>query len=276
MTVHDAIPILTVTRKMAEEWLANNPINRNVNPATVAKYVRAMKEGRWRMIGDPIRIAWDGSLLDGQHRLEAVVKYGRGVRFAVISGLGHDDQRVMDSGQPRKTGQQMRMDGWPHASTVAAVARLLLAWNTGQVLQENKAQFATDEIMDFAETHRDRMMVAVDYAHRVTMTVPINKAAVGATCWKAFHLAAQAPERLSTGDVHRFFTDLETGSGLGADSPVLLLRNSAQRWKNNRMRKTRMEHLVLLVRTWNAYRQGETLAKLQLPVEITTDHLILL
>lgn len=276
MTVHEAIPIITVTPAMAERWLDVNPINRAVNPNTVARYTRAMKEGRWRMIGDPIRIARDGSLLDGQHRLEAVVKYGRGVRFAVLEGLELEDQRVMDSGQVRKTGQQMRMDGWAHASTVAAVARLLLVWNNGQVLQENKAQFGTDEIMDFAERYRDRMTVAVDYAHRVTMTVPINKAAVGATCWKAFHLAAQAPERLSTVDVHRFFTDLETGSGLGADSPVLLLRNSAQRWKNNRLRKTRLEHLVLLVRTWNAYRQGETLAKLQLPVEITTDHLIVL
>ncbi len=42
----------------------------------MAEYANAMKSGEWKYNGESIKVCTDGSLLDGQHRLEACIESG--------------------------------------------------------------------------------------------------------------------------------------------------------------------------------------------------------
>ena len=75
----------------AIEYLTHNTKNyRRIKQAVVKRYAKSMQMGRWEKNGEPIIFDEDGNLLDGQHRLSAVVKSGCFVVMFVIRGIGRD------------------------------------------------------------------------------------------------------------------------------------------------------------------------------------------
>ncbi|NIN63676.1 MAG: ParB N-terminal domain-containing protein, partial [Anaerolineae bacterium] len=65
--------------------------NRNVSDKHVDFLVREIKEGRWVENGVPIILDEDGFLVDGQHRLWAIIKSGQPVRALIVQGVDRDD-----------------------------------------------------------------------------------------------------------------------------------------------------------------------------------------
>lgn len=68
--------IVRVTPEIATEWLAKNNDNRAINNSRVNLYSSAMRDGHWVENGQPIIISTDGYLIDGQHRLTALIRAG--------------------------------------------------------------------------------------------------------------------------------------------------------------------------------------------------------
>ncbi len=71
-------------------------VNRH-NKTAIASYARQMTEGNWRQdIVNPIQIDWDNNLMNGYHRLNAVVTANVPVRFYVVRGLDPDGFGAID------------------------------------------------------------------------------------------------------------------------------------------------------------------------------------
>ena len=83
---------MAVEPEQAQKWLERNIANRTLRPSRVQEYATAMTEGRWRYTADPIRFDSDGKLIDGQHRLMAVVRSGCTVEMHVVRGLSPEAQ----------------------------------------------------------------------------------------------------------------------------------------------------------------------------------------
>jgi len=77
--------IVDVTPEMAAQWLAAGRFNRRVNHAAVASYERQINAGLWRCSHQGIAFTREGVLIDGQHRLLAVVRTGKTVRMTVFT-----------------------------------------------------------------------------------------------------------------------------------------------------------------------------------------------
>lgn len=76
-----------VTPEMAKAWLLNNPENRPIEEGRVREYADKMRRGEWKEKmpgGAPLIVMKEGELINGQHRLMAVVKYGKSVRMQVL------------------------------------------------------------------------------------------------------------------------------------------------------------------------------------------------
>ena len=68
-----------ITPKMAAEMLERhlNPENqRRQSQSVVESYARAMRAGQWLLTHQGIAIDTNGELVDGQHRLSAIVASG--------------------------------------------------------------------------------------------------------------------------------------------------------------------------------------------------------
>ena len=74
--------IETITPEMAAEFLTNNFINnRDIKPTAVKRFASMIKRGDWQISCDAIGFDEHGNLINGQHRMSAVVKANQSGRF---------------------------------------------------------------------------------------------------------------------------------------------------------------------------------------------------
>ena len=71
----------------AQAYLDNNAKHRPIKEKKVLEYMGEMQEGHWKLNGKTITFDRTGRLLNGQHRLSAVVKSGVPLTTVVIRGL---------------------------------------------------------------------------------------------------------------------------------------------------------------------------------------------
>jgi len=104
------VSVELITPEMAREYLFSQGANRNINSTRISDYILRMSRGEWK-IGQPIIFDENNCLIDGQHRLKAVIKYGKPVEFAILKGVPNDSKTVMDIGQRRTTSQIAQLSG---------------------------------------------------------------------------------------------------------------------------------------------------------------------
>lgn len=92
--------VLTVTPAHAEKWLEMNTDNRRIRPSHVRHLAKQMELGRWMLSPEPIVFS-PQRLLDGQHRLSAVLMSGCTIEASVALVQNEDVFRVLDQGVNR-------------------------------------------------------------------------------------------------------------------------------------------------------------------------------
>ena len=120
--------VIRVGPSIAHEWLDYNEGNRNVNHSYVRRYAEMMQNGKWMLSPDAIAFDTKGRLINGQHRLLAVIKSGTSHEFYVVRGLQSEVFDRTDTGRPRNAGQILDIAGYENYRQLAAVIRLVMAF----------------------------------------------------------------------------------------------------------------------------------------------------
>jgi hypothetical protein len=110
---------------------------RNPSPSVVSSYARSMRAGQWLLTHQGIAIDDNSELIDGVHRLLAVIESGTPIDIMVTRDISHNGNNAgiytidaIDRGHERGVGQQLGLrHRLANANLVAAVCRgvLLLA-----------------------------------------------------------------------------------------------------------------------------------------------------
>lgn len=240
----------------AARWLNHNTRNRKLFPQIVNKYARDMLAGNWHLAGDPIRFSHDGTLLDGQHRLAAVVKSRMTIVFCVQRGIDSAAQAVMDTGKARTAADAITIAGGKYASLRAAVAKIAILVDRDQINQAQSGGNVTHkEILDWIASNPDELPAAeFAIAHARQTDCPI---AVVAYTYLML-------SRIDPGDAASFWIDASTKVGLADGDPVIALTNRFAEARRSREHVTREMHLSAIYRAWNARRSGKTLRRIVL------------
>ncbi len=114
-----------VTPALAEAWLATNVMNRNPRAKAVGRYAGDMKAGRWIRNPQPIIFDMQGRLMDGQHRLLAVILSGMTTWMMIFVGADATARNVIDSGIGRRVDDNMTMHGVTSAKEKVAAVRVI-------------------------------------------------------------------------------------------------------------------------------------------------------
>jgi len=87
-----------VTPDMAADLLSTKAdFQRSISMRTVKKFADEMIRGQWRYVPSlVISISFDGEIVDGQHRLQAVLLSGMPQKFMVHYGACANDFSVID------------------------------------------------------------------------------------------------------------------------------------------------------------------------------------
>lgn len=113
-----------ITPERAAELLdRNRGDNRNLAASRIARYSKILEKGEWAVTHQGLAIDSDGHLMDGQHRLEAIVNSGKGATMMVCSDMDPEIFHKLDAGLARSA--QSFLQG-PYRSARTALARTMM------------------------------------------------------------------------------------------------------------------------------------------------------
>lgn len=243
----------TIGPEVAAVVLAKyNPENRGMKGHKVAQYARDMAAGRWKdKAGQSISFNVKGYLDNGQNRLAACIAAEAEFRSLVIFGTDADAFDVIDQLAPRTARDTLYHRGVANATTVASTLALVEKLGRGSL--ESPGHLTHDEVVALERENPDVHVAAawVDNHHKDIDAIP----SVLGLCYLLMG-------RVDEDARDRFFDKLASGAELPPGHPVLTLRNTlrARRAQMNRQRMTgrfvRVEQYAMIVRAWNAVREG--------------------
>ena len=131
------VELMSITPDLAMKWLKRNHINRPIQRKHVQALVAAIRDGQWDDAnGETIIFGATGNLLDGQHRLTAVVEAQHQIVSLVVFGVEESKRGTIDTGNRRLLGHFMGMMGKKNGITLAATLSYLHAWEEGTLLAD--------------------------------------------------------------------------------------------------------------------------------------------
>lgn len=235
-----------ITPEMAHAYLGYNLHNRNLREARVLAIARDIKNGDWRETGETIKFATNGSLLDGQHRLAAITVADVGINVVVVRNVETSAQEMMDAGAKRTFGDLLKLRGETNTTNLAAVLRLITAWERGE--RGAVPTYTNAELLATLEKYPEvREMIPL--ATRVGSACRLAPSFI-ACMWWVFR-------QIDVEDADAFFEQLGSDIGHSSDNPVTLLRR--QTLTGERPPVTygnRRYTMATVIKAWNAFRDG--------------------
>jgi len=212
-----------ITPLMAKTWLKNNFRNRPVAEDVVAAYARDMVNGVWQATHQGIAFNDRDELIDGQHRLLAIVKAGKTIRMMVTFGLpakiAGSEMTVMDCvdrGRTRTVADQLKIQhGLKNGTQIAQ-----LASGIAGLCHERVRRLSVGQTLDIYREFKVPMDFII--ANR-SKDAGLKSAGVLA----AFVFVMRTDEAWEDcrGDIAQMFRALNTGDGLEKFPVVKLLRD---------------------------------------------------
>ena len=151
-TVDDgpSFEIVRVTPELAAKLVAaNHADNRPISQFAVSKYARDMAAGRWVVTHQGIAINRAGQVVDGQHRLLAVIESGVPVHMAIVTGCNLEYDSPLDQGRARTAAHVLHKNKrW-----VAAV-RALVHFELGSTRNQGRGGCSVGEIAGAYDRHQ--------------------------------------------------------------------------------------------------------------------------
>ena len=247
---------MTISPTQALNWLEHaNTKNRSLNEAHVKRLARDMQNGRWVLTHEGIAFDPSGVLLDGQHRLWAIVEAEVSVTMHVWFNITPQALGAIDSGKPRRLRDLLHFDG-KHGKVTScelAVLRAMLGGFSGPVTMTSaEAGAALDqhhEAIRFA-------MQAVPQAKRIANAT--TRAVIG----RAFYSVDQ--ERLAS-----FGHMLSTGMVMDHQASGIVLLRSFLLQNVGSTRDLRRQTYGKTQRALLAYLKGQPITRLY---AVTEEH----
>lgn len=242
--------ILRISPAVASKWLDRNTSNRPLSAVYVNELAAAMKRGEWMENGEAIKFSKDGVLLDGQHRLAAVIASSVAIVSRVEYGLPPEAFITLDRGKKRNLGDALAMDGVTEHTLVAAAVTVV--WQIRNEAWSNR-QPTPMQLLEFYENECGGIVDSIP------PTRSASKMSRGSTVVALHFLFSRHSRRLAD----EFMALVGSGANMEAGHPVLVLRD---RLIADRMAKAslpRIEIVAMFIRAWNAFVGNRTLRTLK-------------
>lgn len=247
--------LITVTPNMAAKFLAKSrwnkktaSQNRNISNGVVVKYIRTIKRGEWNSYPG-LHFDSKNRLVDGHHRLHAIIASGKPVQLYVVSGLTDAMVECLDTGRKRSLAERQGMflsmnyrterNSWLSVGAEMLVGRRISLFDFHDY---NDWEKIFGEGLEWAVT-----ALAGDHG--------LRSSGVAGAMMFAYHTDPQA--------VMEFADKVRSGAGLVEGEPALVLLNHMRRnIAGSRSGTYRMLMARRVLNALKAHLEGEKITKL--------------
>lgn len=242
-----------LTPEIATKLLERNGLNRPLNDAHVQRIANQIRQGKWRYNGDTIKISDTEDVLDGQHRLWAVIESKRAVKTCIVYGIERDAFATIDTlRKPRSGADVLSLLGATYyRPTVAMGLTWLIRWQRG-ILTDYKSPKNRVENADIEEWYRAHpsFIAAAERAMKIR--------SVANPSIMAFIYYVMSSHN---GDLaERMMNTLENPAAVGVNDPFFQLR--AYFTGDHNKHKDALVTIALCIKAANAAHANKSVTKL--------------
>ena len=242
----------TIGAQTAKKYLATMGRNRLKRGRLKQRYQDAMRAGQWKLTGESIKFNTKGELIDGQHRLEAVIETGVEITILVCRNVPDDAFMELDTGGMRTPGDILTVQGYDYTSGVAAAIRNITSiyeiegGAAGSTLGHKRVDPET--LLEYAAQYRNELVEAV----KATMTKEAKMVCRPPSLFASLYFIFAEHNKKGTAE---FFTSLIDGTNLERHGPVYELRRLLLQFAADKHRKRPAFYkAAITIKAWNAYQ----------------------
>lgn len=244
---------VTMTPGWATDLLKMNRVNRPLNEQHVKRLANQITTGKWRFNGDSIKIAETDDVLDGQHRLNAIILANKPVETLMIYGIEREAFSTIDTlRKPRSASDILALNGATRYRNIAASAlQWLIRWQRGCIesylAPQNRVE--NSDVEDAFAAHPS-IVLAAEQAMRV------NKLANASIVAFFYYVLTNRNPRLAD----RMIETLHDPSGVAITDPFYNLRVY---FTTNKLKpKSPIVTIALMIKAANAAAKGKRIETL--------------
>lgn len=244
-----------ITPEIAKSILSVTHKNRVVRTKKVNLFAYDMTVGKWKAeTGEAIKISREGYLLDGQHRLLAIIQSNKSIPLLIISDLDDSIMDVLDTGTPRNAGDVFRFNGIKNDRWLSTMIKSYLLLNGGfknAAVSSQECYLTNTDILNEYYKRESFWNEAFKFCQSWynSFGKVLSPSILGGVYGILYNINAQHSVE--------FMDFLCDGINLTRSHPIYLLRNKLMNDKASKLHN--MPHwikLALIYKTWNYYRKG--------------------
>jgi len=246
-----------ITPSRAKELLEANINNRRVRAEVVSRYTKDILSGRWKEdTGEVIKISKSGIILDGQHRLYAIVKANTPIFFHIAYGLEDSVSDVLDTGSVRSATDVFKLNKITNDSSIPSIIQTYYLLKNGHFTSGQKDMRLTNaQLLQKYYDNEILWQEVCKKSHNWYMSFAkiLPKSFIGGF----YSVFKEIDSELAI----NFMNELCTGINV-TNETMLLLRNRFMQDKMSQKKINQTLKTIFMIKAWNCYIKGIVLKKL--------------
>ena len=240
-------------RKMLDRSAEVGFKNRPLNIAKVRAIANAIKSGKYNMTNDTICISVTGAVINGQHRLHAVIMAGMPILEVVKYGFTDEAFADMDITSKRTNNDILACMGVEkYRNTISAgLGQLVYFLKTNNVITSSPFRILNKTVVDMFPVYEKYSMLfnegAAMYKNQTLIRIPC--------CIYIMAYVLFGSINTNTGKI--FFEKFNSGDCLSADSPIFAMRKQTEQIINQKPMLRNPSVFALAILAWNAFVLGK-------------------
>lgn len=256
------IRIEKITPAKARAYLDLSPVDRRrkVRKGVLERLIADLEAGEWQLTADPIKFNTAGDLIDGHHRLNAIIETGKTVQVAVARNVPPDAVMVIDTGAPRTPTDILAIFGRGDVAHVAPTVKCILSIfeiERGDISASGlaKRKLSNKALIEFVTVNSSDIEESINVVRSKEARTICRPPAVFA----ALHFLFSKANKMATVE---FFEKLSTGMGMTSSDPVYRLRQAMIQSLGARQRRPNFVVAGMAIKAWNAFLAGQQIGAL--------------
>lgn len=241
----DAPRIAIINPEDATALLEHNTLNRPLRDQHVRRIAGQIINGKWKFNGDTIKISKDGDVLDGQHRLWAVIEAKKPIETIVVYGIEREAFATIDTMRAVRTGGDvLALNGAArYRNVMASALTWLLRWQRKCIPDHRDPQHKVENSdIEQAYTNNPGIVRAVERC--AGLRGLCNPSLVS---FLYYVIANRNPDL-----AERMVTTLENPAGIGINDPFFRLRSYFTGESSRSKRANATITIALMIKAANA------------------------
>jgi hypothetical protein len=249
--------VMTITPSDATAWLRCNKNNRPLRKRHIEFLASEITNGNWQINGQAIVIADDEQILDGQHRLFAIIEAGKPIKSMVVYGITPDAFKTIDTGAVRTGADALCLYFKDVPNYIVKAAATAVQWcnrlERGQIHYAEK--LSNTDVIEYVNHHRSLLQCAETLASYPTEARPLSLGP-GTALYEMF-------QRKNHEQAENFMRRFYTGEGLTRSDGEYILRAAFMKDSEKVAKYPQAIRVRMIIKGWNWYRRGNNTATRQ-------------